>query len=410
MDRDTASYQPPKLRAMAELREHARWANELIAEAKRNGQPTAWCTALSPNELLRGMGVLPVFPEAHAAGCGVKKAALPSCEAAEAAGFSAELCSYFKVDIAASLNDFSPIGQVPPPPEMLFCANNQCATVTKWYEISARIHQAPLFVLDAPFVVSPDPEPSVVAYVRRQLEELIAFVETHFGLRYDEAKLRETIRLSKRAVTLWQEILDLCRHRPSPVNTFDLWLQMTPMTLTRGTQQCVDYYELLKAEIEERVRAGVAAVPGERLRLLWDDIGIWQRMRELAEKFGSYGASFVASTYTDIWLFHELDPDNALDSLARACLGVHFNHSLDYRADYIIRRIKKYAVDGVVIHSCRSCKPWFIGSYDLKEMIAEQTGVPTLIFDGDQIDPRFLSDDQMYSRIDAFMETLTSKV
>jgi benzoyl-CoA reductase/2-hydroxyglutaryl-CoA dehydratase subunit BcrC/BadD/HgdB len=298
---------------------------------------------------------------------------------------------------------------VPVDPDLLFCDNNQCSTVTKWFEVNARHYGVPLFVLDTPFSPAPEHEQSAVDYLTRQFEELIAFVETSFGLRYDEGRLRETLRLSRRAVQLWQEILDLCQARPSPVNTFDLWLHMTPMTLSRGTQQCVDYYEALKAEIEERVREGVAAVPGERIRLLWEDIGMWQRMKELAQKFGHYGGCFVTSTYTDIWLFHDIDPDRPLEGLARASLGLHFNRSLDYRADFIIQRIKKYAVDAVVIHSCRSCKPWFIGSYDLKDIIAAQTGVPTLIFDGDQVDPRFVADDQMYSRIDAFMETLAAK-
>lgn len=406
MDSKAMAFESPRLKASAMLREHVQWVNRLSADAKMSGQPIAWCTAISPNELLRAMGVLPVFPEAHAASCGVRKAGGPACEAAEAAGYSTDICSYVKVDIATMLTGVSPIGQVPVDPDLLLCGNNQCSTVTKWYEVTARHFEVPTFILDVPFAPGAEHDLSAVDYVKQQLEELIAFVETHFGLRYDEAKLAETIRLSKRAVDLWQEILDLCRHRPSPVNTFDLWLHMTPMTLSRGTQQCVDYYEALKAEIAERVQNGVAAIPGERIRLLWDDIGMWQRMRELSQRFGRYGASFVTSTYTDIWLMHELDPAQPLEGLARAALSLHFNRSLDYRADYIVQRIKKYAVDGVVIHSCRSCKPWFIGSYDLKDMIAAQTGVPTLIFDGDQIDPRFVSDDQMYGRIDAFMETL----
>lgn len=400
------AYESPRLRAASMLRDHVQWNASLNAEAKRSGQPVSWCTALSPNELLRAMGLHPVFPEAHAASCGVKKAGGPACEAAEAAGFSTDLCSYIKVDLATMLTGESPIGQAPVDPDLLFCNNNQCSTVTKWFQVNAEYYGVPLFVLDTPFAPDREHDTSVLDYIKAQFGELIAMVESKFGLRFDEARLRDVLRLSRRAVQLWQEILDLCRFRPAPVNTFDMWLHMTPMTLSRGTQECVDYYEALKAEIEERVRDGVAAVPGERIRLLWDDIGMWQRMKELSQKFGSYGGCFVSATYSDIWLFDGLDPERPFDGLARASLGTIINRSLDFRADYITHRIKKYAVDAVVIHSCRSCKPWFIGSYDLKDMIAERTGVPTLIVDGDMVDPRFISDDQLNSRIDAFMETL----
>src|SRR3990170_2795742 len=100
MDSKALAFEPPRLKSSALLREHVQWINAQIAEAKIGGQPTAWCTAISPNELLRSMGVLPVFPEAHAVSCGVRKAGGPACEAAEAAGYSTDICSYVKVDIA----------------------------------------------------------------------------------------------------------------------------------------------------------------------------------------------------------------------------------------------------------------------------------------------------------------------
>ena len=66
--------------------------------------------------------------------------------------------------------------------------------------------------------------------------------------------------------------------------------------------------------------------------------------------------------------------------------------------------IKKYDVDGVVMHSNRSCKPYSFVQYDLQKMIRDRLNIPTLILEADMVDERNFSESQVESRIDAFME------
>ena len=64
-----------------------------------------------------------------------------------------------------------------------------------------------------------------------------------------------------------------------------------------------------------------------------------------------------------------------------------------------------YSVDGAVLHSDRSCKPYSIGQVDLKERLAADLGVRVLLLEADHNDPRAWAPEQGENRITAFMES-----
>ena len=57
------------------------------------------------------------------------------------------------------------------------------------------------------------------------------------------------------------------------------------MVLMRGTEEAVEYYRILKEEVEQRVSDNQAAVPGERFRFYWEGPPIWSALRPLSELF-----------------------------------------------------------------------------------------------------------------------------
>ena len=67
---------------------------------------------------------------------------------------------------------------------------------------------------------------------------------------------------------------------------------------------------------------------------------------------------------------------------------------------------QRYSLDGSLMFVNRSCKAVSFAVYQLKEIIAEKTGTPALIFEADMGDQRFYSETQIRTRIEAFLETL----
>jgi len=190
------------------------------------------------------------------------------------------------------------------------------------------------------------------------------------------------------------------------MTAFDAFFHLALIVTLRGTQTVVDYYDQLLAEMKERISKGISMVPNERIRLLWDNIPIWFRARWLSNKFSEHNACLVADTYTSAWsgVVHLIDENNLLDSMALAYSNVHLNVSIDKMFEKMKTLIKKYDVDGVVMHSNRSCKPYSFGQYDLQRMTREELNIPALILEADMVDERNFSESQVESRIDAFME------
>ena len=368
-------------------------------------RPLAYVTSGAPVEIIEAMGILTLYPENYGALCGARKAAVELCQVAEAAGYPADLCSYARSHIGAALQPRrAPLNGMPRP-DLLVCCNNICGTVLKWYEALAALYDVPLFVLDVPFQRTTPVEDHAVAYVADQLRELAGWLETHTGRRLRPARLDAVLARSRPAITLWQEILDLGRNRPSPINAPDLFVAMAPIVALRGTRQAVACYRGLKAELEERVARGIGAVPHERYRLLWDNIAIWYRLYRFFRPFMDAGACFVADTYTNAWTV-ALDLEEPFASMARAYTGVFINVDLPTRARTIAGLARRFQVDGMVMHANRSCKPFSITQGAIRDGLRDELGIPVLILEADMCDARLYNEGAVRERVAAFLEML----
>jgi benzoyl-CoA reductase/2-hydroxyglutaryl-CoA dehydratase subunit BcrC/BadD/HgdB len=95
--------------------------------------------------------------------------------------------------------------------------------------------------------------------------------------------------------------------------------------------------------------------------------------------------------------------------MAEGYARIYLNISVDEMAENVVHMIDKYEVDGLVMHSNRSCKPYSLGQYDIQKIIQQKRGIPTLLIEADMVDERSFSESQIETRIDAFMEVLKNK-
>ena len=370
-------------------------------------KPVAYVTSGAPVEILEAMGVLTLYPENYGALCGARRDAVRLSEVAEADGYSQELCSYARCHIGATMQPKDAPLHGLPRPTFLLCCNNICGTVLKWYEALAEHYRVPMYVLDVPFQNGAQPQPHAVQFVVDQLTAMVAWIEGITGRRFKPAKLRQVLALSNECARLWTEIRDMGMHRPSPVNAPDLFVAMAPVVALRGTRQAVDVYRQLKAELEARVAGGVAAVPGERIRLLWDNITIWYRLYRFFHPFMEAGACFVTDAYTNAWAIAErADLDDPLPSMARSLLSVYINVDLETRAGIVADLAQRFAVDGLVLHANWSCKPFTLAQSDMLAAVRERMPLPVLVLEADMCDYRRYNEGSANERIAAFLEML----
>ncbi len=377
--------------------------------ASQNNRQVAWITSGGPVEPLVAMDIIPVYPENHGAMIGAAKMGEDLCARAGDMGYSSDLCSYARSDIACAVVKGGPLGGLPAP-DMLICCNNICGTVLKWYEIQARYFNVPLFILDTP-VCHTGYTPEIARYVRAQIDDYVTFLETVTGRKLDHDNLSRVGRLSLESQWLWQDVLHTTAHRPSPMSAFDAFFFLALIVTLRGTQVVIDFYKELLDEMTQRISQGISAVPNEQYRLLWDNLPVWHRLKWLSGTFSRHNACLVADTYTTAWCSatRYIDPDNFLDSMAEAYTRIYLNIGVDQMADQVADMIRFYQADGLVMHSNRSCKPYSFGQMDIMKSVRETTGVPVIMIEADMVDPGSFSQSQVETRIDAFMEIVARK-
>jgi len=396
----------------------------LTKAVPRLGLKTAWLTSGAPVEVPLSMGIIPQYPENYGALCGARKVGVELCQVAEARGYSPDLCSYARNDIGSIFApEKAPLRGLSRPDVLIAC-NNICGTVTKWWEHLAHHLDVPLFMLDTPFTEAKRP-PHLIDYAARQIEELVPFLERHTGRRYSETRLRQVAWRSAETVRLWNECLDLCTARPSPLSSADRFLAMAPVVTIRGTWSALGFYRTLKREVIARLERGEGAiVPEERFRLLWDNIAIWYDLFKLSSRFAAAGATFPVDTYTSAWTGSiSLPPaetrarggkersdaarwSEATHVIARVYSDIYLNRGMDAKLAVMERMIRRYDLDGFVLHSNRSCKPYSLGQQVIRRELTGRTGKPGLVIEADMVDSRHYDDRRVPSQIDAFLEVL----
>lgn len=366
----------------------------------------AWVASGAPVEFLVALGYFIIYPENHAAVCGIRKQVEEISGEAEAAGYSTDICSYARTDFGTMLSGKTPVGTVPPP-DLLVCCTNICQTVLHWYQVLAHHYGCPLVVVDTPFLYD-EASPHALRFVQRQIEQGITTAERVAGRSLCWKDLQRTVARSRDASELWAAIMATGQARPAPITAFDEFIHMAPIVEMRGHQFAVDYYAALLAELEQRVADGVGALKHERKRLLWDNLPIWHRMRWLSELLAARGVALVASTYTNAWgeLAPLIDVDRPLESAAAVHLHAILNRSTADKLRLMEQMVGDFAADGVILHSDRSCKPYSIGQITQRERLANVVGVPALLLEADHNDPRSFFEQQAQTRLDAYLEVL----
>ncbi|MDA8122562.1 MAG: 2-hydroxyacyl-CoA dehydratase family protein [Deltaproteobacteria bacterium] len=382
--------------------------NDAAVNGKRK---VAWCTSVGPAELLRAMGYAVHFPENHAAMLGATRMSTDLIPAANAIGYSPDICSYLTADIGACLKGITPLSKAykgiesVPKPDVLVYNTNQCRDVQDWMAWYSRKLGVPSVGVTSPRNVN-EVTDAHIDDVSRQIEALVPTLEGITGNRLDIDRLREAVSLSRECTELWKKVLETATAVPAPLTFFDGTIHMGPAVVLRGTRQAIGYYEVLLAELEQRIRDGVGAVDDETCRIYWEGMPIWGRLRQHSELFLQLKTSVLASTYCSSWIFQAFDARDPFRSMAKAYLELFIVRSDAYKETYIKGMLEKFRIDGIVYHDAKTCPYNSNNRYGMPQRLEAETGVPALVISGDLNDLRCVSDEQTKTNVEAFIEQI----
>ena len=375
-------------------------------DAKERGDLVCWSTSIAPQELLTTMGIVTVYPENHAAAIGARKDAPSFIEHTESMGYSSDLCSYARVNLAYAELQHSESENMPLP-DLLLCTSNICHTVIKWYENLAKELDIPLIMFDTPFNHTDEIQEHNSKYMKAQIENAIAQLEEITGRPFDYDKLAKVMEISNETAEWWMKTTELAAAHPSPLNGFDLFNYMAIIVFARGTEEGRTIFKLWHDELKAKAEQGIGPWKDkdEGFRVLWDGIACWPYLSHNYKTLKNLGMNVVTSTYPKSWTVQYETGD--IEGMARAySANVYPNRNLNYDVENMVNLTKKFDLDGIVFHSNRSCKLMDFRQYEVQRRVFEECGVPSVIFDGDQTDPRLFSEAQYETRIQALAEMM----
>ena len=376
-------------------------------DAKAKGEPIGWSTSVFPQELPECFGLKICYPENQAAGVAAKKESLKLCNIAEDKGYSNDICAYARTNFGLLENGGCETLDMPRP-DFLLCCNNICNQVIKWYENISKELNIPLILVDTTFNNEDEVSQERIDYLKGQFEEAIKQLEVISGKKFDPAKLEEVMKISTKNGKLWKYSMSLPSVKPSPMNGFDLFNYMAVIVCARGKQETTDAFELLIAELKERIENKETTFRGEeKFRIMMEGIPCWPYIGYKMKTLAKYGVNMTGSVYPDAWaLEYEV---NDLDGMARAYSSMFNNVNLDKMAQFRIDSLKLGKCDGAFYHLNRSCKLMSLIQYEMERKVYAATKLPYAAFDGDQADPRNFTKAQFETRIQGLVEVMDER-
>ncbi|HVI99850.1 MAG TPA: 2-hydroxyacyl-CoA dehydratase family protein [Sphingomonas sp.] len=315
-----ASPTPPQrsrklLRSAASFGAYQRDWFASIREEAASGAPFAVVNANAPQEILRAFGIPFVVNQWWASIVAAKQQAGRYKRLLAAHDYPADVEAYSAQALAAAFDadaQQAPWGGLPTP-DFVHAVTSSDATAAI-FEAMADVSGAQPFLYERTvdprdeietrwWEAMPDRwdealEPQRIDLLVTELREVIARIEAATGRRFDEDRFRAVMALVDEQEEYYRATRDLiARTVPAPIGIVDSMPATMVPQWHRGSAWARDAARAFHDEVAERVAAGQAAVPDERIRLMWVGRGLWSDTAFYQKWEESHGAVFVWSMY-----------------------------------------------------------------------------------------------------------------
>jgi benzoyl-CoA reductase subunit B len=384
------------------------------------------CSTFVPgnlNELIMCFDLVNNLPEINAIQSGLRRQSGAYVLEAEKMGHSEDVCTYVKSDIGMmAKGNIAPNGKKFPDPDVLLLSYTGCFTFMKWFELLRDQYKCETIMLHTPYMGDGKISRHMTEYIVKQLkQEVIPKLERISGVKFDIDRLRENLKKSVKAEDDLVRVLQSAKAKPSPIDAFfgGIYYIGPIFGAFRGTDDAIDYYKFLRAEVEDRLAKGQGPVTPEgdmgkeRYRLVTEGPPNYTHFRQFWKMFYDEGAVVVASSYSKVGGVYDFgfrhDPDKPLETLAEYLLTVYSNRNLPMRIDMLVNYINEYDADGLLINSIKSCNSFSAGQLLMMREVEKRTGKPAAFIESDLVDPRYFSASNIKNRLDSYFQMIEQK-
>lgn len=373
-----------------------------LLEARQKGIPIVWHNQSIPSELLYAMGVVPLCLDVLSTSMAAFHLLTPKYLDIAHKYVPEYVCAVNKIVIGVVMS-----GDISMPDALIY-ASGPCDSARISFPMIAETLKIPHFSVDAPF----QDDERGYEYIGRQLKEALTFVAQTTGRRLDRSRVAEAMDLSNRSYELFGQIAELRKTVPCPLPGKLLTMNSIGLGMS-GTPELVTYLERQYEEASEKVAKKEGYLREEKKRVAWIQNPVFFNIGIVNWLEDEYGAvvPMDAFGWKQAALIKDVSDEDAIfRGLAKRSLMVPMTHMgaspVEYWMRSTVELFKDYKCNTAIFAGHVGCSHfWAVGKL-LKDMIYDEFGVTTLVFDLDALDPRYVGTDVIKSRIRDFMEAV----
>jgi len=248
-------------------------------------------------------------------------------------------------------------------------------------------------------------------YVAEQLGGFIEFAEKRFpGIKYDEDKLIEAQAAGEEINGYSYEIYHMLKHKPCPVGGLDAFSGAGGVS-----KRWAEYMRARRDEIAEWVEKGEAAVPGEKLRMLWtvtrpffmDPFAILARWKIVVPfHYSGPVASWAPLPGRFFWGNRALTP---LEKVAANALLDQWGHLGSKWVEDMVWVCQELHLDAIINYCMLGCTATLGLKRLVEEVALQKLGIPTLQLEGKQWDSSYADEKTISDRLQEFAQICLSQ-
>jgi benzoyl-CoA reductase subunit B len=397
------------------------WFSQLRRDVFERQQPYAIAQADMPLELFHVFDMPVVSNQWWAAMISAKRMSGYYLDHMSSLGYHDGLCRYCSLGLACTLEgDVSraPWGGLPKP--ALLAARLTCDCIAHVFSTWADAFGSRFFPLDAPGASELPPrwwelsrsrwdelfEGHRLDFMVHQFRSLITTLEGITDRSFDEARLRGLMEGVNRQEECFEEVRELiCSAPRTPIRMHEQIANVMAAQWVRGSEWAVSHARAFRDEVKARVESGTAAVPNERIRLMWVGAGLWHDTDFYTAFEEAFGAVFVWSMYLsfgpDGYIRYGLD--DPLRALASRTVSMNEQlHNPPWANEWILDQAIKHRIDAALVLTPLGSRPSATGNRFIEHAL-EQAGIPVFSVYADMVDARSWDAAKMRENVAAFL-------
>lgn len=367
----------------------------LLRQAYSRKRPVVWTNVYTPPELIWAMGGIPLMPEVIAAIAADLGWSTNFLQTAEGAWYSTDLCSFHRCALGMA------VARVLPRPDVIVATSHLCDGAVKFLEMAGRMYGCPYYLLHIPYRddnYSRSWLAGELSALSRELKPLLPSSEREISFVTGNVNAAREHMLA---------VNELRRSVPAPWRGDEALTRIVMFLNMLGARETVDFYRVLRQELEYRVGKGLPMVPEQKYRLLWLHFKPFYA-NSLMDLLECKRGGVIAFEEVNAVTWGRLSLEDWWESVAARILTNPLWGPGERRVEMVMKLVREYKINGVVHFSHWGCRQ----SMGMASLFREALGrekIPFLNLEGDCIDPRNFMEGQSATRVESFLEILEPK-